>query len=125
MKRLNVSVNSWWCWVGLVLLTCSFVGSAGADGASPVRVNARDAGAVTRATLQHAIDATAARGESLEAIRAAELAFVLGEAKRRFGKPATVIAGSATYAAAERAAREHPEFVGRLIRAQGEKTALP
>ena len=66
-----------------------------------------------------------ARGESLEAIRAAELAFVLGEAKRRFGKPATVLAGSATYAAAERAAREHPELVGRLIRAQGEKTVLP
>ena len=111
MKRLNVSVNSWWCWVGLVLLTCSFVGSAGADGASPVRVNARDAGAVTRATLQHAIDATAARGESLEAIRAAELAFVL--------------AGSATYVAAERAATEHPDLVGRLIRAQGVKTELP
>ena len=77
-----------------------------------------DAEAVIAARLK-------ARGESLEAIRAAELAFVLGEAKRRFGKPATVLAGSATYAAAERAAREHPELVGRLIRAQGEKTVLP
>ncbi len=66
-----------------------------------------------------------ARGESLEAIRAAELAFVCAEAKRRFGKPATVLAGSATYAAAQRAASEHPDLVGRLIRAQGKKTVLP